>query len=63
MAYIATSCINEKYKSGEEYKDTQGNRRICCRLDNNLCIAQRWCTKQKKYIISERAKDICKNYK
>lgn len=63
MAYIITCCEYEKYKVGEKFKDKQGNKRVCCQLSNDVCIAQRWCPAQKKYVINERAKDICKDYK
>ena len=63
MAHLATYCRNEKYKIGDQYKDAQGNRRVCCCLNNDVCIAQRWCPEQNQYIVSERAKNICKNYK
>lgn len=63
MAYVTTYCQYEKYKVGSQFKDEQGNKRVCCQLSNDICIAQRWCPEQQKYIISERAKNICKDYK
>ena len=63
MTYVTTYCQYEKYKAGNQFKDEQGNKRVCCCLNNDICIAQRWCPEQEKYIVSERAKKICKNYK
>ena len=63
MRYIATYCRNQKTKNGEQFIDAQGNKRICCCLNNDICIAQRWCPEQNQYIVSEREKNICKNYK
>lgn len=61
--YNITCCINQMKKRDERFSDCNGNMRICCRLTKELCVAQRWCPEQEKYIISERAKNICKNYK
>jgi hypothetical protein len=50
-------------RSGDKYKDINGYSHIYCKLTKELCIAQRFCPEQDKYIISERAKNICKNYR
>lgn len=63
MAFIPTHCVNQYRKSGEETKDNNGNSYIFCKKTRGLCFAQRWCPEQNKYIISERANKVCKNYK
>lgn len=62
MAYIPTCCKNQYKKTGDSSKDNNGNSYIFCRKTQQMCFAQRWCPEQKKYIISERANKICKNY-
>lgn len=61
--YKITNCSNQMFKVEDKYKDSNGQRYVCCRLTKELCCAQRWCPEQEKYIVSERAKNICKNYK
>lgn len=62
MAYVTTYCINQCRKTGEGTKDDNGKPYIFCKLTGELCVAQRWCPEQEKHIVSERAKNICKNY-
>lgn len=61
--YNITFCSNQMKRSGDKYKDINGYSHIYCKLTKELCIAQRFCPEQDKYIISERAKNICKNYR
>ena len=30
MTYVTTYCQYEKYKAGNQFKDEQGNKRVCC---------------------------------
>ena len=62
MAYIPTCCQHQCKKSDENSKDVNGRAYVFCRLTNELCVAQRWCPEQQKYIVSERAINICKKY-
>jgi hypothetical protein len=61
--YKVTCCINQCRKSDDTFKDGNGNPYVCCKITQNICLSQRWCTEQQKYIVSERAVTICKNYK
>lgn len=60
--YIHTYCRNQKRKSGENTRDENNCPYIFCKLTDEICVAQRWCPEQKKHIISERAKNICKKF-
>ena len=60
--YRINCCTYQCRKSGEGTKDDNGNSYVFCRLTQKLCVSQRWCPEQQKYIVSERAKSICKNY-
>lgn len=62
MAFIPTYCKYQCRKSGSEFTDNNGYSYIYCRKSQELCIAQRWCSEQEKYIISERANKTCRNY-
>ena len=62
MAHVTTYCKNQSRRSGDKSKDNNGYAYIFCRLNKEMCIAQRWCPEQQKYIVSERACKICKKY-
>lgn len=62
MAHVTTFCRNQSRRTGEGSKDENGYPYIFCRLTKEVCMAQRWCPELKKFVISERAKKICKKY-
>lgn len=53
-------CINA-YRS-PKHTDEQGRKMIVCQLTKALCIAQRYCTNDNQYVVSENANRYCKNY-
>lgn len=62
MAHVTTFCRNQSRHTGEGSKDENGYPYIFCKLTKEMCMAQRWCPELKKFVISERAKKICKKY-
>lgn len=61
--YTVTFCSNQMCRAGKQYADDNNQKYVCCKVTKELCVAQRWCPEQQKYIVSERAKNICKNFK
>lgn len=59
--YKVTHCVNQCRKSGKT--DSNDHPYVFCKEKQKVCIAQRWCPEQLKYIISERAKSICGSYR
>lgn len=57
MVYL---CRHQMSKS--DVVDEKGNKYIYCRKTNGICIGQRFCPEQQRYIISERVKNICRDY-
>lgn len=53
-------CINA-YKNSK-HKDENGEQLVVCQKTGDICIAQRYCTNESKYIVSERANVYCKDY-
>jgi len=58
---IGSLCKFQSYK--KEYKDELNQKQIYCSKNQCLCYGQRYCTEQHKWIVSERAKYICKDFK
>ena len=58
---IGSLCEFQSYK--KEFKDEQKHKQIYCSKNQCLCNAQRYCTEQGKWLVSERAKYICKDFK
>lgn len=48
--------------SKSDVVDEKGNKYIYCGKTNSICIGQRFCPDQQRYIISERVKNICRDY-
>ena len=61
--YKVTYCANQCKKSGDDTKDSDGHSYVFCKLSQKPCVSQRWCPEQQKYIVSERANSVCKNYR
>ena len=47
----------------KDFKDSAGRKQIYCTKHECLCIGQRFCPDLQQWIVSERAKNICKDYK
>lgn len=61
--YKVTCCANQCRKSSDKFKDSNGYQFVCCNISQDLCLSQRWCSEQQKYIVSEHADKLCKNYR